>query len=64
MNELIIFCVGFLLGTINSLLLFKFGINHATSFIYRIKEDIPLAKMGSNTAQEYSGDEIIAEKLK
>ena len=52
MVELTIASAGFILGVAVSLILFRYGMNFATKFIYRIKEDIPLQEIGSPTDQD------------
>jgi len=55
MQELILASSGFMAGVIISLVLFQCGMRYATRFIYQIKEDIPLEKMGNPVEQEFSG---------
>jgi hypothetical protein len=55
MYELALFGSGYLIGVVSSLLLFRYGMKYATTFIYRIKEDVPLEEIGTATTQEYSG---------
>ncbi len=57
MYELIIFGIGYLLGIVSALLLFRFGMSYATKFIYEIKADVPLEKIGTPMDQEFSGTE-------
>ena len=57
MYELILVGSGFIAGAITVLIVFRYGMNFATTFIYRIKEDIPLEEMGKPTEQELSGTE-------
>ena len=47
MKELILCSIGFLCGIGTALALFRYGMNYATKFIYRIKEDIPLEEIGT-----------------
>ncbi len=54
MYELIIFSVGLLCGGTISLALFGLGVNRATRFIYRIKEDVPLVEIGTPSEQEFT----------
>lgn len=54
MQELILAGSGFMAGVVLSLILFKCGMRYATDLIYKIKEDIPLEKLGKQVEQDYS----------
>ena len=54
MYELILTGSGFMAGLVTALVLFRCGMGYATKFIYQIKEDIPLEKMGKQTDQDFS----------
>jgi hypothetical protein len=56
MKELIIFATGYMVGIATSLALFRYGMNYATRFIYKIKADVPLEEIGTPLEQEFTGD--------
>ncbi len=57
MQDLIIASSGFVAGIITALALFKYGMNYATTLIYKIKEDIPLEQIGKPYATEFNETE-------
>jgi len=56
MNELAIFLAGLVVGIVLALSLFKYGMDFATKFIYRIKEDVPVSEIGDPVDQEFTGE--------
>lgn len=56
-NELIIAGISFALGLTTAMVMFRWGASYATDLIYKIKEDIPLEKMGKPFDHDFSDEE-------
>lgn len=57
MYELAIAGISFILGLATAMIIFRWGAGWATNLVYKIKEDIPLERMGEPVEQDFSGTE-------